>query len=84
MATKRTELPHSWSIDAWPDGVFPNSVTKARYLIRMHRDELLTCGALSRVGRSLIVLGNGYGKWLQKKAGRVPDFAIAPNHRPEA
>ena len=80
MAAKRSELPHSWAIDAWPPTVFPNSVTRARYVIRVHRDELLICGALSRVGRSLIVLGDGYERWLQRKAARVPDYHIAPNH----
>lgn len=79
MAGKRTDLPHSWAIDNWPVDVFPNNSTKGRYLVRMHRDELLTHGALSRVGRTLIVLGAGYAKWLQRKAGRVPGFAIAPN-----
>jgi hypothetical protein len=84
MAVKKSELPHSWAIDAWPPTVFPNSVTRARYLIRVHRDELLVAGALSRVGRSLIILGDGYAKWLQKKAGRVPDYRIAPNTREHA
>jgi hypothetical protein len=81
MATKRTDLPHSWAIDNWPADVFPNNSTKGRYLVRMHRDELLTQGALSRVGRTLIVMGDGYHKWLQKKAARVPGFDIAANRR---
>jgi hypothetical protein len=79
MSTKRTDLPHSWAIENWPADVFPNNSTKGRYLVRMHRDELLACGALSRVGRTLIVLGDGYNKWLRKKAGRVPGYSIAPN-----
>jgi hypothetical protein len=81
MAIKRSELPHSWAIDGWPPTVFPNSVTKARYLIRVHRDELIRAGALCRIGRDLIVLGDGYARWLQKKAARVPDYSIAPNAR---
>ena len=79
MSAKPFDLPHSWAIDQWPAGVYPNNVTKARYVVRVHRDELVLSGALTRVGRNLIVLGAGYNKWLQKKAGRVADFSIAPN-----
>jgi hypothetical protein len=80
----KQNIPHSWNIDGWPVGVYPNSVTKARYLIRVHRDEMILAGALSRVGRDLIVLGEQYGKWLQKKAARVPGYSIAPNRQPNA
>ena len=81
MANRKSELPHSWTVDGWPPGVFPNSVTRARYLVRTHRDELILAGALSRVGRSLIVLGERYERWLQRKSARVPGYDIAPNDR---
>lgn len=80
----KSNIPHSWSIDGWPVGVYPNSVTKARYLIRVHRDEMILSGALSRVGRDLIVIGDGYAKWLAKKAARVPGYEIAANRQPNA
>ena len=80
----KTSIPHSWSIDGWPPGVYPNTVTKARYLVRVHRDEMILCGALSRVGRDLIVLGEQYAKWLQRKAARVPGYEIAPNRQPDS
>jgi hypothetical protein len=76
---KQTNIPHSWSIDNWPPSVFPSTVSKGRYLIRVHRDELLIAGALSRVGRDLIVIGERYARWLEKKAARVPGFEIPPN-----
>lgn len=76
---KQANVPHSWAIDSWPEHVFPNDRRKARYLVRVHRTELIAVGALSRVGRTLIVLGDRYDRWLQKQSGRVPGFQIAAN-----
>jgi len=74
-------LPHSWSIDDWPPGAFPGSPARGRYLVRMYRREMLQAGALARVGRSLIVIGERYGRFLEKRAARVPDFEIAANRK---
>jgi len=76
-----TSLPHSWSIEDWPRDVFPGSPTKGRYLVRMYRSAMLEAGALARVGRSLVVIGARYGRWLEKSAAHVADFEIAPNRR---
>jgi hypothetical protein len=76
----RSTLPHSWPIELWPAEVFPNSPTRGRYTVRMHRAELEAAGALSRVGRQIVVIGEPYGRWLQSRAPKVSDFApIAPN-----
>jgi hypothetical protein len=72
-------IPHSWAIDEWPQSVYPHRPSKAKYIIRAHRDELVTAGALSRVGRDLVVLGAGYSAWLAKQSNRVNGFQIAPN-----
>jgi hypothetical protein len=77
-------MPHSWGIEAWPADVHPNSPSRARYLIRTHRDELMAAGALVRVGRELVVLGARYSRWLERQASRVPDFEIAPNRERSA
>lgn len=81
MATKLVTqpIPHSWSIDEWPSFVYPHRASKARYTIRCHRDELVAAGALTRVGRDLVVLGAGYSAWLSKQGARVDGFQIAPN-----
>ena len=76
-ATER--VPHSWPVEEWPACVYPNRTARARYLIRAHRDDLVTSGALTRVGRDLVVLGAGYTAWLAKQSNRVNDFEIAPN-----
>jgi len=72
-------IPHSWAIPDWPDLVYPGCPNKGKYIVRAHRDELRAAGALSRVGRDLIVFGAPYAAWLASHASRVNDFEIAPN-----
>jgi hypothetical protein len=67
-------LPHSWSINDWPVGVHPNRSSTARYLVRAHKDELLAVGALTRVGRELVILGEGYARFLARQMQTVPGF----------
>jgi hypothetical protein len=78
MATKTSPL-HSWSIKNWPTDVYPNDSQKARYLIRANRDELTREGALVRVGRELVVIGERYVRWMQKKGSGVPDYECPAN-----
>ena len=75
--------PHSWDLEHWPTGVYPHTTGRARYMVRSHRDELLAAGALSRVGRELIVLGARYTRWLEARSTEVPDFEIAANRKRE-
>ena len=75
--------PHSWSVDAWPQNVYPNDPGKARYLIRANRDALLAAGALSRVGRALVVIGGAYTKWLDQQRNRVVGFECSANRNAE-
>ena len=81
---KTTPIPHSWSLETWPREVYPCTTSRARYVIRVHRDELIRAGVLSRVGRELIVLGERYAKWLQLHTADVPGYQIAPNRPPQA
>jgi hypothetical protein len=71
----------SWNIDNWPPETWPNTVERARYVIRANRDSLMAAGALSRVGRELIILGTRYQRWLERHASNVPGYTIAPNER---
>ena len=83
--SKRTSDAHlalrSWSVTDWPAEIYPGTASKARYLIRAHRDELLKAGALSRVGRDFVVLGLGYLRWLEAQSNRVEGYRIALNDR---
>jgi hypothetical protein len=81
---KASPLPHSWLVSAWPHDVAPNQQSKAKHLVRTHRDELIACGALCRVGRNLTILGEGYATFLARKLGRVDGYEIAPNRTPTA
>ncbi len=76
---KPTPMPNSWPLDSWPAAVFPNDQKKARYLFRANRAKLVACGAVTRVGRKVIFLGEGYSRFLISGMQRVDDFQIAPN-----
>lgn len=78
MATK-ISFPHSWSIKCWPADIYPNSSGKARYLVRAYRDELTAAGALVRVGRELVIIGERYVRWMQKKGAFVPGYECPAN-----
>lgn len=69
----------SWSIQTWPASVWPNDPVRARYLVRAQRDELMRAGALARVGRELVILGDRYGRWLQRQAANVPGYECPAN-----
>ena len=66
-----TPVPHSWTISTWPETVAPGNESRARYLFRMHKRELIACGALTRVGRQIIFLGHGYARFLESRVGEV-------------
>lgn len=79
-----TPVPHSWDLENWPAAVYPHRESRARYILRAHRDELILAGALTRVGRDLVVFGEAYARWLQKKAANVPGYVAAPNRESSA
>lgn len=76
---KVSSMPHSWRLSDWPHGVTPNRVSAAKHLVRTHREELVACGALVRIGRDLTIIGEGYATFLARKAKRVDGYEIAPN-----
>jgi len=80
----KTSIPHSWPINGWPGEMYPNSPDRARYLVRAHRDELVRDGALVRVGRELVIIGEKYARWMQKRASNVPGFECPANKGREA
>jgi hypothetical protein len=73
------KYPQSWSIEDWPQGVYPRSskeddedaIHKIRWLVRSQRDELMKAGALVRVGRQLVILGPAYCGWLAKQSSHA-------------
>jgi hypothetical protein len=68
------EIPHSWSLSSWPASVWPNESARARWVLRSYRNELTAAGALSRSGKTLIVLGRGYARWLANRVAYVAEF----------
>jgi hypothetical protein len=79
---RAAQLPHDWTIKTWPRDVYPYDGIKARHLLRINQSKLLAAGALTRIGREIVVLGAGYAKWMASNAPRVTDFEVAAN-RPE-
>jgi hypothetical protein len=71
--------PHSWSIENWPPGVYPHTPGKGRYIVRCNRTALTHAGALTRIGRDLVILGDPFSRWLESQSSRVDGFSIAPN-----
>lgn len=44
-------------------------------MLRAYREELILAGALTRVGREIVVFGEPYSRWMQKRSIEVPGFA---------
>jgi len=72
-------VPHSWAVDEWPTTVYPHRPNRGKYIVRAFRTQLIAAGALTRIGRDLVVLGTGYSSWLSKQSDKVEGFEIAPN-----
>lgn len=83
MAVEKSNV-ESWTLANWPANVFPNNVITARYLIRQHRKELVAKKALTRVGRTLVIIGDNYRGWLLSKTTKVVGYKIPPNSRAHA
>jgi len=42
-------------------------------------NSLIQTGAVSRIGRELVFIGDRYNRWLEKNASRVPDYLCNAN-----
>lgn len=73
-ASGRDAELHSWDLDGWPQSVWPNDPDRAKWVVRSNRRELMAEGALSRVGKRLVILGRGYSRWLSRQSDRVTRF----------
>jgi hypothetical protein len=82
MKAETIPIPHDWTFGTWPGHVYPYNGSKARHLVRVNQSALLAAGALTRIGREIVVLGAGYLKWMASNAPRVIEFDVAAN-RPE-
>lgn len=74
--------PHSWSVARWPSHVWPGDSTKGRRFVRTYEDQLIAAGALTRMGRDLVVMGGPYTAFMSAQRERVRDFDV-PANRPE-
>lgn len=81
MTRNRLIAPHSWGIDSWPADVWPHTAARARYVIRSNKDDLVRAGALSRVGRELVILGERYSRWLERRTAHVCEYDCPANRQ---
>lgn len=43
-----------WDLKHWPPNIYPHTESRAQYMVRVFRTELLNAGAISLVGRELV------------------------------
>ena len=72
--TNTTPAPHSWSLLNWPESVWPNDAERARWIVRAYRDQLLYHRALTRVGKRLVIMGDGWSRFLSARTKDVCRF----------
>jgi hypothetical protein len=81
-------VPSSWAAADWDSkapGVYPGSARRARKLLKVHRSALLAHGALGRVGRGIVIFGDGYSRWLAEHVRNVAGYQCPANaHRERA
>ncbi len=82
MRSSTPRIPHSWSLRQWPTDIFPGCTSKARYLIRVHKSELLAVGAIVRIRRELVAIGPKYVRWLEKHVDQVRTYKCPANRQP--
>jgi len=75
--------PHSWAVARWPAHVWPGDSVKGKRFCRTFVDELTKCGALTRMGRDLVVMGGPFTAFMQRQRAAVQDFEIPPNTEDE-
>jgi hypothetical protein len=81
-AVKADVAPHSWLVSKWTEcapHVAPNTTASAKHMVRCHQDELVAAGALTRLGRDLVILGGPYSAWLAKRKDRVAGYELKMN-----
>jgi hypothetical protein len=77
-------IPANWEIDRWPKDLFPHDAKRAKSFVRRHRQELIACGALTRVGRFLVIVGAGYATFIAKGMDRVEGYDTPANRKRES
>jgi hypothetical protein len=67
-------VPHSWSLANWPASVWPNDPDKAHWVIRSNKSELIAAGAISRIRKTIVIIGQPYVRWVERRVTRVADY----------
>jgi hypothetical protein len=78
--------PFGWLVNDWETSaphVPPNSTARAKHFVRVHRAELVACGALVRHGRELAIHGGNYLTWYYSDRAKkaVAEFEVSMNKK---
>lgn len=73
-ATPAVIVPHSWGLSNWPECVWPNDSDKAQWVIRSNKCELIAAGAISRIGKAIVIIGQPYVRLVERRVTRVADY----------
>jgi hypothetical protein len=66
--------PRSWELRTWPPEIWPHNPSRAQWIGRAYRKELLAAGAMTRIGMKLVFIGAKYESWLERRANYVVEF----------
>jgi hypothetical protein len=59
-----------WDIEHWPTNVFPHTPAAGRHAVRSNMGELAAEGVISRQGRTIVVNGDAWRRWLMRPKAR--------------
>lgn len=76
------KIPPTWTVATWPRGVWPDTPTRARHVLKISMGELIAAGAITRPSREIVVIGVAYLKWLRSKTARVVTWDGVAANRP--
>jgi hypothetical protein len=80
-AIKADSLPQSWLVKDWPANIAPGNPVAARAFIRRNRPALIRCGAVTRIGKEITVIGVGFAQFLTENMRNVEGWQCPANKR---
>jgi hypothetical protein len=83
-AVKADSLPQSWLVKNWPPNIAPGNPVAARAFVRRNRTALIRCGALSRIGKEITVIGVGFAQFLTENMRNVGTWECPANRARKA
>jgi hypothetical protein len=74
VAKSTSGVPHSWDVASWPSTVWPGDAKRGAWVIRSNKSELVAAGAIARVGKTRVIIGGPFVRWLERRVTRFADY----------